>query len=157
MTCTAATNSAPKSRYSPASAAITAISESALLMGCVWASRLTAPATQTAPKARNRIRCMLSIEFRFRLPGDRDRGGNEIHQRQRQQEFPAKRHQLVVTEARQRAPHPDIQKEKYKNLRSEPEHRQHGQEQPRCPMRLQPRLFAKRAMPSAKKQKCCQA
>src|ERR1700722_20049166 len=151
MTCTAATNSAPSSRYSPASAAITAISDSALLMGCVCASRLTAPATQTAPKARKRIRCTLSIEFRFRLPGYCDRSGNQIHQRQRQQEFPAERHQLVVTEAWQRAAHPDIEKEKYNNLRGEPEHRQHRQKHPRCPMRLQPGLFAKRAVPSAKK------
>src|ERR1700735_2461696 len=46
MTCTAATNSAPSSRYSPASAAITAISESALLIGCRCASKLTRPPTQ---------------------------------------------------------------------------------------------------------------
>ena len=42
--------------YSPASEAITAISESALLMGWLCTSRLIAPATQIAPKKRNRIR-----------------------------------------------------------------------------------------------------
>jgi hypothetical protein len=39
-----------------ASEAITTISESALLMGWLCTSRLTAPATQIAPKKRNRIR-----------------------------------------------------------------------------------------------------
>ena len=35
---------------------ITTISDSALLMGCFCTSRLTAPATQTAPKTMNRTR-----------------------------------------------------------------------------------------------------
>src|SRR5882762_1788418 len=55
----AARNSAPNSRYSPARAPITAIKERALLMGCRCASRFTAPATETAPKVRNKIRCRL--------------------------------------------------------------------------------------------------
>jgi len=64
-----------------------------------------------------------SFCHQFLSPGYCDRSGDEIHQRQRQQELPAKCHQLVVTEARQRAAHPDIQKEKYKNLRHEPDDR----------------------------------
>src|SRR5258706_12157563 len=63
MTSTAATNSAPSNKYSPASAAITAISDSALLIGCRCASRLTAPPTQTAPKARNKMRWKLIIKY----------------------------------------------------------------------------------------------
>ncbi len=43
ITCTAATNSAPSRRYSAASAPITTISERALLMGWLCASRLIAP------------------------------------------------------------------------------------------------------------------
>src|SRR5437879_451929 len=63
MTWTAATNSAPSNRYSPASAAMTAISDSALLMGCRCTSRLTAPPTQTAPKARNKMRWKVMKQF----------------------------------------------------------------------------------------------
>ena len=56
MTCTTATNSAPSSKYSTASDPITAIKDSALLMGWFCTSRLTAPATQIAPNTRNTIR-----------------------------------------------------------------------------------------------------
>ena len=59
MTCTAATNSAPSSRYSTASDAMTTTSDRALLMGWFCASRLTAPATQIAPKTRNRTKCSI--------------------------------------------------------------------------------------------------
>src|SRR5580700_7271946 len=146
MTCTAATNSAPSNRYSPARAAITAISDSALLMGCRCTSRLTAPPTQTAPNARNNMRwkfitstqylvpsidqapgftgySVLGTEYCF-SPGHCNRSCHQIRNRQGQQKFPAKRHQLVVTEARQRPPHPDVKKEKTENLRPKPEQRQ---------------------------------
>src|SRR5258706_1109984 len=63
MTCPAATNSAPSNKYSPASAAITVISDRALLIGCRCASRLTAPPAQTAPKARNKMRWKLIIKY----------------------------------------------------------------------------------------------
>src|SRR5579864_647307 len=173
MTCTAATNSAPNRRYSPASAAMTAIRESALLIGCVCASRLIAPARATAAKARNRIRWILSMKSfvsfqQKRLPGSvpqriqprtetRDAlfspchcncSGNQIGQRQWQQKLPAKRHQLVVTEARQRAAHPDVNKEKDKNLGHKPEHRQQSLHIPRP---------KQRAVPSAQEQKSSQA
>jgi len=39
----------------------------------------------------------------------------------RQQEFPAEIHQLVITEARQGAAHPDVKEEHRPDLREEPE------------------------------------
>src|SRR5579872_3263810 len=78
----------------------------------------------------------------FSLPCYGDRSGDQIHQRQRQQELPAKRHQLVIAEARQRAAHPDVQKEKCNNLGGEPEHGQ------KC---LQNWRAEDRPMPSAEK------
>src|SRR5207302_9320256 len=119
MTWTAATNSAPSNRYSPASAAMTAISDSALLMGCRCTSRLTAPPTQTAPKARNKMRwkvmkqfsvpssqkkllvsrrsCAATENLSFFLPGHGNRRRQQIRDRQGQQKLPAEGHQLVVT------------------------------------------------------------
>ncbi len=90
---------------------------------------------------------LITDHFLF-LPRHCYRRANQIHQRERQQKFPAKRHQLVVAEARQRPAHPYIQKEKRKNLRREPEHRE---------QRLQNRRPKDRPMPSAEKQKCRQA
>src|ERR1700757_3567734 len=66
ITCTAATNSAPSSKYSTASDAMTTTSESALLMGCVCASKFTAPATQIAPKTRKSTRCSIVLNFKAR-------------------------------------------------------------------------------------------
>src|SRR5438270_5968315 len=60
MTCTAATNSAPNSRYSTASEAMTAISDKALLIGWLCTSRLIAPATQIAPNTENKIKCNMN-------------------------------------------------------------------------------------------------
>src|SRR5580698_4920102 len=171
MTCTAATNSAPSSRYSPASAAITAISDSALLMGCRCASRLTAPPTQTAPKARKSMRWKLmksvpscpypvpsqaqssdqQLDTRYWqlfLPRHCNRRCHQIRNRERQQKLPAKRHQLIVAEARQRPTHPDIKKDKAENLGPKPEQRQ---------QRLQQRRPKQRPMPSAEKQQRRQA
>src|SRR2546427_11216689 len=44
-----------------------------------------------------------------------------VPDRNRQQQFPADGHELVVAEARQRAPHPDVHKQKNKNLGEKPE------------------------------------
>src|SRR5271166_707632 len=77
------------------------------------------------------------------LPGDRNRRRHQIHDRQRQQKLPAERHQLIVTEARQRPAHPDVKKEKTENLGAKPEQRQ---------QRSQQRWPKQRPMPSSKKQ-----
>src|SRR5437868_1356964 len=140
MTCTAATNSAPSRRYSPASAAITAIKDSALLMGCVCASRLTAPAMHTTPNARKSMRCTLMNLF---LPRHRNGSRDHICQGYRQQKLPSKCHQLIVTEARKRAPYPYIDKEKYEHFGDKPEYRQYRSHNLRT---------KKRAMPAAEKQ-----
>src|SRR5215467_8301173 len=59
-------------------------------------------------------------------PRHRDRGGDQVDQREWQQKLPSKGHELVVAEAWQHAAHPDIKKEEDENLGGEPEHRQDG-------------------------------
>src|SRR5579862_4186523 len=115
MTCTAPTNSAPISRKSPASEAITTISDNALLIGCFCASRLMAPATHPAAKTKNRISCNIRfIPAQFApkalFQAQRyDQGGHHhVGDGERQQELPAERHQLVITETGQRTAHPDV-------------------------------------------------
>src|SRR4029077_16911323 len=84
ITCTAATNSAPSSRYSTASDAITTTSDSALLIGWLCTSRLIAPATQIAPKTRNSTRCSIFLYVRLyvRAPlqyrGDMIKNGTQL-------------------------------------------------------------------------------
>src|SRR5581483_6792883 len=68
MTWMAATNSAPSSRYSTAREPITTISDSALLMGCRCASRLTAPATQIRPKMEKSSQWSIKASFSFEFP-----------------------------------------------------------------------------------------
>src|SRR6202047_626443 len=114
-------------------------------------SVLSKTATRSdSPLAWLRGPCELKTEnfFFLFLPGHRNRSGDQICQSQRQQELPAKRHQLVVTEARQCAPHPDIQEEKCKNLSDKPEHRQ---------KHLQKVGPENRPVPSAEKQQRGQA
>src|SRR5579871_1040347 len=55
MTCAAAMNSAPNSRYNTASAPITATSEMALEIGCVCTTTLIAATTAIAAKIRKRM------------------------------------------------------------------------------------------------------
>src|SRR5712692_3681017 len=142
ITCTAATNSAPSSRYSTASEPITTISDSALLIGCRCTSRFTAPATQITPKIRNIIRCMCSVlgsqsavpsfslseNWRLetallRLQRHNQGRNYQVRDGQRQQELPSESHELVITKARQRSTNPDINKQKAKHPQQEPEHR----------------------------------
>src|SRR5271163_1069167 len=77
------------------------------------------------------------------LPRYRDRRRYNVCQRQRQQKFPPKRHQLIVAEARQRAAHPYIKEEKGDHFGREPEHRQQRRQNPAA---------VNRPMPSAKEQ-----
>ncbi len=48
---------------------------------------------------------------------------HNVQNGKRQQKPPAIVHQLVIAEARQRAPHPHIQKQKTENLEHKPEQR----------------------------------
>src|SRR5437763_259596 len=168
ITCTAATNSAPSSRYSTASDAITAISESALLIGWRCTRRLTAPATQMAPKTENRVKwsmnqfsvvrspfSVLRDTTWFSIPTenweprtenlvsrtqcDNQCRYNQVRNGQRKQKLPAKRHQLVISKPWQCAADPNIEEQKSKNLKHEPEHRQDG---------LQNRRPKQRAIPT---------
>jgi hypothetical protein len=59
ITWAAARNSAPSSRYRTASEIMTTMRESALLMGCRWKRRFSAPAIQSAAKIKNSTRYML--------------------------------------------------------------------------------------------------
>src|SRR5579864_4768112 len=100
-----AMNSAPSSRYSTASEAITPISETALEMGCVCTTTLTAQTTAMMAKIRNR---MTSIS---RDPRDEKASDQQVHQRHRKKHFPRKAHQLVVAEPGKRSPDPDIKEQ----------------------------------------------
>src|ERR1017187_9459048 len=159
MTCTAATNSAPSSRYSSAREPITTISDRALLMGCFCTSRLLAAPMHTAPKMMNKARCMIvtfpaptacrvNLRTRELLQRNNQAGDQNICNRQRQQELPTERHQLVVTEAGQRALDPDVNKDKSQHLHHEPDDRQE------CLQNGRPKHGAR---PSAKEQNRSQA
>src|ERR1700682_2232019 len=148
ITCTAATNSAPRRRYSTASDPITTTSESALLMGCRGTRRFTAPATQSAPKNRNTIRWVIKLrarnrELKLSPQCHHQRRHYEIRNRQRQKKLPPESHQLVITKPGQRAAHPYIYKQKTKDPEHKPEHRQ---------QRLQERWSKHRTMPAAQKE-----
>src|SRR5581483_3790018 len=51
-------------------------------------------------------------------------GADDVENRQRHQIAPAEVHELVIAEAGQRSPHPDVEKEETKNLGDEPEDRE---------------------------------
>src|SRR6266545_5710587 len=112
-----ARNSAPSSRYSTASDPITTISDRALLMGWRCASRFTAPATASAAKMKNKIKCSMFVYTSrgiasHALPLTFQRNHQARNQNvgygQRQQHLPAERHQLVIAETRQRSTHPHV-------------------------------------------------
>src|SRR5450759_3545389 len=121
MTCTAATNSAPSSRYSSASEPITTISDRALFMGCFCTSRLTAPPTHSAAKMKNRTRGNM-VNCRSLQRHDQA-GDDDIRNGQRQKKLPAEGHELVITETRQCAADPDVDKYEDKHAHGKPEHR----------------------------------
>src|SRR5215472_2586553 len=83
-------------------------------------------------------RCVLSDNWVPFSPRHRDRGGDQVGQRERQQKLPSEGHELVVAEAWQRAAHPDIKKEEDENLGDEPEHRQDGLQNPGAEQRPVP-------------------
>src|SRR5579884_3987650 len=127
MTCAAARNSAPSSKYNTASEVMTTMSDSALLIGCRCSRRFNAPAMHSPPKMKNKAKCMsfgvvCSTQV-FSRPGTTlfysllsaisqpQTCRNNIENCNGQQELPAKAHQLVITEARKRSAHPDIKKQ----------------------------------------------
>src|SRR3954463_5311373 len=59
--------------------------------------------------------------LRGRAPGDDGTGHDDVGDGRRKQELPSEGHQLVITEARQRAAHPDVEKDKETDLQDEPE------------------------------------
>src|SRR5580658_8900443 len=142
MICTAFRNSAPNRRYSPASDAITTISDSALLMGWLCTSRFTAPATQITPKNRNKIRWNMFEKLPSGPQRHNQRRVHNVGDCQGQQDLPPKRHELVIAKARQSPAHPDVQEHKKENFQTEPDYRHH------C---LQNRRTKNRPMPSPKK------
>src|SRR5438045_7585837 len=101
-------NSAPRSRYSTASAPITPTNDRALEIGCVWTTRLIADNTAMPAKTKNRIGSMGGILVGSERDGQA--GNQQISERDREHELPRERHQLVVTEARQRTANPDKDK-----------------------------------------------
>src|SRR6266571_901978 len=132
MTCTAATNSAPRSRKSRASDPMTTISERALLMGWRWIKRFRAPPTHIAANMKNRSWCSMAqfipkeLESKVATLFKRDHqtGDQEIGNGDGQQHLPSEGHQLVIAKARQRAADPYIKKNKEECFEQKPENRQ---------------------------------
>src|SRR5271169_4295581 len=121
MTCAAARNSAPSSRYSTASEPITAISETALEMGWRCTTTLMAATTAMPAKTRKRIK---SIATNSRKRGNHQAGYQQVQHGDREQNLPGEAHQLIVTEARQRAANPNKQEQDGAGFGAEPEQRQ---------------------------------
>src|SRR6266498_4292997 len=103
---------------------ITTISDSALLIVLRCSSRFTAPPAQRAANRRKRNSC---ISFPFRSSpahGDEEGGDDHVGKRGREEHLPAEAHQLVITEARQRAADPDVKEQEEENLGREVKQRQ---------------------------------
>src|SRR5260370_14125310 len=101
-------------------------------MGWVCTTRLIAETTAMAAKMR-KISAVINL---FRSQRHDQRSRQQIDHGQRKQSDPGEAHQLVVTETRQRRPHPNEQKKQYPRLTAEPEqrhqdHLQHPTEAPR--------------------------
>src|SRR3954462_950526 len=90
--------------------------------------------------------------LRGRAPGDDGTGHDDVSDGRRKQELPSEGHQLVITEAWQRATHPDIEKDKEADLHDEPEcwnkRRDDGRKR-YCRYECEP---FERAVPSAEKE-----
>src|SRR5262249_6346725 len=87
-------------------------------MGWRCASRLMAPTTQIMPKKMNSTWWIIGSC----PPGHDETRDNDVGNSQRKQKFPAEGHQLVVTEARQRAANPNVEKDEEENLYGKPKH-----------------------------------
>src|SRR5450755_4576591 len=121
ITCAAARNSAPSSRYSTASEPITPTSEMALEIGCVCTTTLMPQITAMAAKMRKRMTSMSGEQ------GHHKAGDQQVKDGHREHELPREGHQLIVAEARQRAPNPDEDEQQNTGLEREPEQRhEHG-------------------------------
>src|ERR1035438_3674434 len=84
-------NSAPSNRYNTASDPITAISETALEMGCRCTTTLMAATTAMPANTRKRIN---SIRFDSRKHGDRQAGGQQVQHGDRKQNLPGEAHPI---------------------------------------------------------------
>src|SRR5437879_13788928 len=81
-----------------------------------------------------------------------DAGNDNVRDCQGQQDLPAESHKLVITEARQRAASPDIQKDKEKNLYAKPKYRNKRSEYGRDRKARDPRDTLEATVASAKKE-----
>src|SRR5215472_696640 len=115
ITCAAAINSPPSSRYSTAREPITPMSEMALEIGCVCTTTLTALTTAMIAKTRKRMTSIL------REPGHQQAGHQQIQHGYREHEFPREAHQLVVAEPRQCPADPDESEQNRTRLGNKPE------------------------------------
>src|SRR5258708_40198803 len=94
-------------------------------MGWRCRIKLSPPATVTAANTRNTAICGVMILFlspcwSSLCPHNRETGNHHVDDGQRQQQFPAEAHQLVVPKARKRAAHPDINEKENGNFQQEP-------------------------------------
>src|ERR1035441_6719462 len=98
-------NSAPSSRESTASEPITPTSDSALEIGCVCTTTLTAHTTAISAKMRKSITSIYFVVL-FRKPGNQKAGHQQVEHGHREEKLPREAHQLVVPEAGQRGANP---------------------------------------------------
>src|ERR1039457_2211753 len=113
-------NSAPSSRYSIASEAITPTSDSALEIGCVCTTTLIAHTTAISAKMRKRMTSIYFVVL-FRKPGNQEAGHQQIEHGHREEKLPREAHQLVVTEAGQRGANPHKEEQDVSRLGREPQ------------------------------------
>src|SRR5579864_7934187 len=96
---------------------------SALCIGSRAQISSAAPATATSAHTKKMmtgkfIRASPVPQMR---PNDHESRNHQIRERDRQQELPAERHQLVIAESRQGGAHPDVEEQDRQDFCSEPE------------------------------------
>src|SRR4029077_12241164 len=80
--------------------------------------RLSAPRIAIVARTKK----MMRGAFMLVAPQQNDRGGDyHVRERNREKQFPAERHELIIAEAGQRAAHPDVDEEKKEVLAQDPE------------------------------------
>src|SRR5580658_5880235 len=123
MSCAAAINSPPSSKYRTASAPITPMSESALAMGWVCTTRLIPQKTAMPAKMRkiSGVIDYLDVRASFCCQSHDEAGDQKVEHRQRKKENPGEAHQLIVTETRQSGAHPDEHEQQHQDFAAEPE------------------------------------
>src|SRR6185503_20679587 len=111
MICTAKRKLASSRRKKTATEQRCSTSDNAQTTGL--RCRITMAAVNTATMASAQKDSSTPLTRSSSHPSPQDDGGrpHDVHQRERQHHLPSQAHELVVPEARQGPPHPDVQEE----------------------------------------------